>query len=91
MFHTLSFSSLAATFPTMSTAPKIPDVRLPNDNYLTNINLRHPFLDFDHTMSLIQSQSPPYLVNQLIPPAQTMAEITIDVDSSNKVPRALLQ
>jgi len=53
--------------------------------------LGHPFLDLDHTMSLVQSQNPPHLVSQLIPPPQTMAEITVVVDADNKVPRALLQ
>jgi len=53
--------------------------------------LGHPFLDLDHTMSLVQSQNPPHLVARLIPPPQTMAEITVVVDVDNKVPRALLQ
>jgi chloride channel 3/4/5 len=53
--------------------------------------LGHPFLDLDHTMSLVQSQNPPHLVSRLIPPPQTMAEITVVVDADNKVPRALLQ
>jgi chloride channel 3/4/5 len=53
--------------------------------------LGHPFLDLDHTMASVQAQSPPHLVSKLVPPKQTMDEITVVVDTDNKVPRALLQ
>lgn len=50
--------------------------------------LGHPFLDLDHSMKLVQSEA--YLVEELIPPTQTMHEITVDVPDSGLVPRALL-
>ncbi|KAK5053926.1 hypothetical protein LTR84_001888 [Exophiala bonariae] len=50
--------------------------------------LGHPFLDLDHSMKLVQSEA--YLVEELIPPAQTMHEITVDVPDSGLVPRTLL-
>lgn len=50
--------------------------------------LGHPFLDLDHSMKLVQNEA--YLVEELIPPAQTMREITVDVPESGLVPRALL-
>jgi len=50
--------------------------------------LGHPFLDLDHSMKLVQQEA--YLVEQLIPPAQTMQEITVDVPDSGLVPRSLL-
>lgn len=53
--------------------------------------LGHPFLDSEHSMRLVQSQSPPHLISKLMPPPQTMAEITVKVDSDNKVPRQLLE
>ena len=39
--------------------------------------LGHPFLDLDHAMSLVQNANE--LVEVLIPPEQTMHEITVDV------------
>lgn len=51
--------------------------------------LGHPFLDADHTMQIVQYQGA--LADELIPPKQTMDEITVDVPSSNKVPRDLLE
>lgn len=51
--------------------------------------LGHPFLDLDHSMALVQKQN--VLVEELIPPKQTMDEITVDVPTSNKVPRKLLE
>lgn len=50
--------------------------------------LGHPFLDADHSMALVRQQNA--LVDQLIPPAQTMKEITVVVPPSNKVPRRIL-
>jgi len=50
--------------------------------------LGHPFLDLDHSLKLVQRDS--HLVEALIPPPQTMREITVDVPSSGLVPRALL-
>ncbi|KAF2223073.1 chloride channel [Elsinoe ampelina] len=51
--------------------------------------LGHPFLDLDHGMALVKSE--PTLVEHLIPPEQTMKEITVHVPPSNKVPRKLLE
>ena len=51
--------------------------------------LGHPFLDLDHSMEIVQRQSA--LVEELIPPAQTMNEITVIVPSNNKVPRRILE
>ncbi|KAJ9627671.1 hypothetical protein H2203_002883 [Taxawa tesnikishii (nom. ined.)] len=51
--------------------------------------LGHPFLDLDHSMGVVQSKNA--LVEELIPPKQTMDEITVHVPSSNKVPRKLLE
>jgi len=51
--------------------------------------LGHPFLDSDHAMHLVRQRNA--LVADLIPPMQTMSEITVDVPSSNKVSRKLLQ
>ncbi|KAI9728685.1 MAG: hypothetical protein M1828_002791 [Chrysothrix sp. TS-e1954] len=53
--------------------------------------LGHPFLDPDHAMKLVQAQSPPHLVKKLIPPKQTMDEITVNVGKDNKAPRLLLE
>ena len=53
--------------------------------------LGHPFLDPEHSMHLVQKQTPPPLVNRLIPPKQTMDEITVKVDRDNKVARAVLE
>ncbi|QIX01651.1 hypothetical protein AMS68_007168 [Peltaster fructicola] len=51
--------------------------------------LGHPFLDLDHSMQFVQRTNA--LVEELIPPRQTMDEITVNVPSSNKVPRKLLE
>ncbi|KAF2093067.1 hypothetical protein NA57DRAFT_49222 [Rhizodiscina lignyota] len=53
--------------------------------------LGHPFLDSDHAMQLVQSLPTPQLVNVLIPPKETMDEITVVVPRSNKVPRKVLE
>ncbi|KEF56157.1 uncharacterized protein A1O9_07738 [Exophiala aquamarina CBS 119918] len=50
--------------------------------------LGHPFLDLDHSMKCVQQEA--YLVEELIPPAQTMREITVDIPDSGLVPQALL-
>jgi chloride channel 3/4/5 len=50
--------------------------------------LGHPFLDLDHAQQLVRRQNT--LVEELIPPSQTMQEITVDVPPHNKVPRKLL-
>lgn len=50
--------------------------------------LGHPFLDIDFSMQTVQRQNA--LVAELIPPKQTMDEITVVVPHTNKVPRDLL-
>ena len=50
--------------------------------------LGHPFLDPEHSMALVQAEQ--YLVEELIPPEQTMKEITVDVPSIGRVPRKML-
>ncbi len=51
--------------------------------------LGHPFLDLDHAMVLVQSEKA--LVEDLIPPKQTMYDITVHVPRDNMVPRHLLE
>ena len=51
--------------------------------------LGHPFLDLDHAMKLVQTENE--LVERLIPPEQTMLEITVDVPKDNMVLRKLLE
>lgn len=51
--------------------------------------LGHPFLDLDHGLGLVQNENA--LVEELIPPKQTMDEITVHVPSNNKVSRKLLE
>ena len=51
--------------------------------------LGHPFLDVEHSMHVVQLQNA--LVEELIPPKQTMDEITVVVPLSNKVPRKVLE
>lgn len=51
--------------------------------------LGHPFLDLDHSLGLVQAQNA--LVEVLIPPEQTMREITVNVPASNRVSRKILQ
>ena len=50
--------------------------------------LGHPFLDLDHAMGLVQQQNE--IVERLIPPKQTMTEITVDVPKDNLVSRNIL-
>jgi chloride channel 3/4/5 len=51
--------------------------------------LGHPFLDLDHSQHLVRQQNA--LVEELIPPQQTMNEITVQVPPHNKVPRKMLE
>ena len=51
--------------------------------------LGHPFLDLDHAISLVQREKA--LVEELIPPKQTMEDITVNVLKDNMVPRKLLE
>lgn len=51
--------------------------------------LGHPFLDADHSLQLVRQRRA--LVEELIPPAQTMSEITVVVPVSNKVSRKVLK
>ncbi|MCJ1249357.1 hypothetical protein MMC30_006580 [Trapelia coarctata] len=51
--------------------------------------LGHPFLDLDHSMSIVQSENA--LVQVLIPPKQTMDEITVNVPKDGLVLRQVLQ
>ena len=51
--------------------------------------LGHPFLDLDHAMRLVQKDST--LAEALIPPKQTMHEITVDVPDDGLVSRILLE
>ena len=51
--------------------------------------LGHPFLDSDHALKLVQTENE--LVERLIPPKQTMQEITVDVPKDNIVSRFLLE
>ncbi len=50
--------------------------------------LGHPFLDSEHALSYVRDED--LLVEELIPPAQTMREITLDVGRDYKVPKSLL-
>ena len=50
--------------------------------------LGHPFLDLDQAIKLVQKEKA--LVEELIPPKQTMNDITVHIPPSNKVPRSLL-
>lgn len=51
--------------------------------------LGHPFLDADHSMKLVQGTQE--LVERLIPPKQTMQDITVDVPKDNKVAKRILE
>ena len=51
--------------------------------------LGHPFLDPEHAVSIVRDQG--VLVEELIPPSQTMREITVDVGQMFKVPKSLLK
>lgn len=50
--------------------------------------LGHPFLDQDHAMAQVRTEQ--YLVEELIPPGQTMTEITVQVTPMGRVPRKML-
>ena len=50
--------------------------------------LGHPFLDLDHAMSLVQNANE--LVEVLIPPEQTMHEITVNVPKDGLISRRVL-
>ncbi|KAF2238196.1 hypothetical protein EV356DRAFT_428419, partial [Viridothelium virens] len=52
--------------------------------------LAHPFLDLDHSMQLVQAH-PSALVEELIPPLQTMQEIIVEVPTNNVVDQSLLE
>ena len=51
--------------------------------------LGHPFLDLDHAIILVQHENT--LVEELIPPKQTMEEITVHVPKDNLVSRKILE
>lgn len=53
--------------------------------------LGHPFLDPEHSLQIVQQQRPAHLVEQLIPPKQTMEEITVIVEADGKVARTTLE
>ncbi|KAL5313787.1 hypothetical protein ACEPPN_018209 [Leptodophora sp. 'Broadleaf-Isolate-01'] len=50
--------------------------------------LGHPFLDPEHALSIVRDKG--LLVEELIPPSQTMREITLDVGPEYKVSKSLL-
>ncbi|KAK0115400.1 hypothetical protein ONS96_013856 [Cadophora gregata f. sp. sojae] len=50
--------------------------------------LGHPFLDPEHALSIVRDKG--LLVEELIPPSQTMREITLDVGPEYKVSKATL-
>ncbi|KAG4442740.1 hypothetical protein IFR05_001757 [Cadophora sp. M221] len=50
--------------------------------------LGHPFLDPEHALSIVRDKG--LLVEELIPPYQTMREITLDVGPEYKVSKSLL-
>ena len=50
--------------------------------------LGHPFLDPEHSMNLVRGEQ--YLVEELIPPENTMKEITVEVPHMGRVPKKLL-
>lgn len=50
--------------------------------------LGHPFLDIDHAASIVKDEGA--LVEELIPPAQTMREITVEIGPACHVSRKLL-
>ena len=53
--------------------------------------LGHPFLDSDHSMRLVQKQSPPRLVRQLIPNRQTVIDTRCEVEKDDRVARPVLE
>ena len=50
--------------------------------------LGHPFLDPEHALGIVRAEGS--LVEELIPPAQTMKEITVDVGTECTVSKSLL-
>ena len=50
--------------------------------------LGHPFLDADHALGVVREEG--NLVEELIPPAHTMLDITVDIGTDCKVSKALL-
>jgi len=50
--------------------------------------LGHPFLDPEHALGIVRDEGS--LVEELIPPAQTMKEITVDIGNDYKVAKSLL-
>ena len=50
--------------------------------------LGHPFLDLDHSLSIVQKENA--LVEVLLPPRQTMDEITVDVPKDGTIARYVL-
>ncbi len=50
--------------------------------------LGHPFLDLDHSIAIVQKANKP--VEVLIPPKQTMKEITVDVPKDGLMSRKIL-
>jgi chloride channel 3/4/5 len=50
--------------------------------------LGHPFLDLDQSIKLVQREQ--HLVEELVPPEQTMREITVDVPRDGRVKRTVL-
>lgn len=55
--------------------------------------LGHPFLDVEHAVQIVQRRvaAGAAVAGDLIPPRQTMEEITVQVPSGNRVPRELLE
>lgn len=53
--------------------------------------LGHPFLDPDEALRMVQTSPGAQRADVLVPPAETMDEITVVVPKSNKVPRKLLE
>ena len=53
--------------------------------------LGHPFLDLDNALGLVQAQRENTTVERLIPPKQTMGEITVIVPKDNMIPRRVLE
>ena len=51
--------------------------------------LGHPFLDLDHATGLVKKEKT--LVEELIPPKQTMDDITVNVPKDNMVSRKILE
>jgi chloride channel 3/4/5 len=50
--------------------------------------LGHPFLDPDHALHIVRNEGS--LVEELIPPPQTMNEITVNLPADLRVPKSLL-